>query len=370
MRTVLWFVATVSGLLIGVTPGWAHHAIAAKFDTEQNVTLKGIVTQIDWSNPHAHVFVNVGPTDNFINWAIELEGPVDLERAGWTSESLEVGTLVSIEGHPARDASRQVWAEAMVIDSTGDQVYTGRSTSPPLASETRPVPRWPDGQVRLSPEPGGLGFWAAPTATALVQEGIDVEVGPNGLLANLADASEVAPMRPWALALYRDRQQNFLKDDPEYLHCLPPGGPRQFMTPYGVQFIEDRMRKRIFVLLGSGNHNWRLIYLDGREQVGVQSGDADNPLYYGRSVGHWEGDTLVVDTVGFNERFWFSNGGLPHTDRLHLVERFTRSDYDTLEYHVTIDDPETYTRTWSSSWKLRLVRGQALPEYFCEENRP
>ena len=111
------------------------------------------------------------------------------------------------------------------------------------------------------------------------------------------------------------------------LNCKPPGGPRQFQLPYGVQFVEDRERKRIFVLIGSGNNNFRIIYTDGRSHAGQVGGDDDNPLYYGRSVARWEGDTLVADTRGFNEDFWFTNGGLPHTDQLRLIERFTRAGF-------------------------------------------
>ena len=92
-------------------------------------------------------------------------------------------------------------------------------------------------------------------------------------------------MQPWALALYIERQRRFLQDDPMYLNCKPPGGPRQFQLPYGVQFVEDRERQRIFVLIGSGNSNYRIIYTDGRGQKGQVGGDDDNPLYYGRSVG-------------------------------------------------------------------------------------
>ena len=79
--------------------------------------------------------------------------------------------------------------------------------------------------------------------------------------------------------------------------------------------MEDRERQRIFVLIGGGNNNFRIIYLDGRGYTGQVGGDDDNPLYYGRAVGKWEGESLVVDTRGFNEDFWFTNGGLPHTEQ-------------------------------------------------------
>jgi hypothetical protein len=99
------------------------------------------------------------------------------------------------------------------------------------------------------------------------------------------------------------------------------------------------------------------------------TGNDDNPLYYGNARGTWDGDTFVVDSKTFNDKFWFSNGGLPHTDLLHLVERFTRSDYNTLKYEVTIDDPGAYTRPWSATWNLQWV-AEDLPTYYCMDNRP
>ena len=105
-------------------------------------------------------------------------------------------------------------------------------------------------------------------------------------------------------------------------------------------------------------------------QFNKPGGDDDNPLYYGRAVGKWAGQTLEVDTRGFNEDFWFTNGGVPHTDKLRLLERFTRTDFDTLKYEVTVDDAGAYTRPWSTGWELRWVGGADLPVHFCQDNRP
>jgi len=135
--------------------------------------------------------------------------------------------------------------------------------------------------------------------------------------------------------------------------------------------VEDRERQRVFVLLGGGNSNYRIIYTDGRSPTAGQvSGDDDNPLYYGRSTAKWEGKTLVADTRSFNEDFWFTNGGLPHTDQLKLTERFTRLDLDTLRYEVTIDDVGAYTRPWTAAWTLRWVADEELPRHLCQDNRP
>jgi hypothetical protein len=110
-----------------------------------------------------------------------------------------------------------------------------------------------------------------------------------------------------------------------------------------------------------------LIYTDGRAR---KEDDKDFPTYYGRSLARWENDTLVIDARDFNERFWFSNGGLPHTPQLHVTERISRPDFNTLKYEVTIDDPGAYTKPWSSGWTLQWVQGEELPPYYCQDNRP
>jgi hypothetical protein len=92
-----------------------------------------------------------------------------------------------------------------------------------------------------------------------------------------------------------------------------------------------------------------------------------DPSYYGHSTGKWDGDTLVVDTVGFNEGFWFSRG-IPHTDLLHMTERFTRTDSNTTRYDVTIDDKGAYTAPWTAGFQLRWEPGTELFEYVCQEN--
>jgi hypothetical protein len=182
------------------------------------------------------------------------------------------------------------------------------------------------------------------------------------LLNNIDDAETVAPFMPWALALYKYRQENQLADDPVNA-CISPAGPRHLHYEGGFRIIQDRNYDRIYMMFGGGNRGWRLINMDGRE--------APNPeevvgTYYGHSTGNWEGDTLVVESTGFNDRFWFSNGGLPHTPALSLVERFTRSEFDTLEYEVEITDTRTYTRPWTATWTLDWVNGE-IAEDFCEE---
>jgi Family of unknown function (DUF6152) len=371
-KIVVGFGAVGLALFIAVGASLsAHHTVGAKFDPGKPVTLRGIITGIDWLNPHVHLFVNVTDGRGLTNWVVELESVVDLRASGWRRDSVKPGDRVTVQGFPARDGSSAVWGSSVVLSDSGKQVLN--VTAPPqtaAAQPARPTPRWPDGQPRLGAPPGETGYWGSPTSRTLMESGIVVPVDNDGMLRNVADAGKVAPLQPWARGLYQVRQRNFLREDPMFLYCLPPGGPRQFQQPYGVQFIEERDRQRIWIFQGSGNRNWRHIYLDGREQRGQPTGDANNPLYFGRSVGKWEGDTLVVDIKGFNESFWFSNGGLPHTDMLHLVERYSRPDMNTLRYEVTIDDPGAYTRTWTSAWELKWIAGEELPVYYCQDNRP
>ena len=369
-RSTAATLATALVALVHAT-AFAHHPIHGKFDPATDLTLSGVVTYVDWRNPHAHVFMNVGEGDETLNWAVELESPIDLEANGWTQATVLPGDSITVAGIVARDGTRQIWGESVVRSDSGSRVFQVSLEPPPPPLAPRPAPRWPDGQPSLGGTADAIdGYWSYPSATALVEDGVDVAMDASGLLEDLDDAGRVAPMQPWAQALYRHRQERSLRDDPMYLNCKPPGGPRQYMSHHGFQLIEDRERERVFVLLGSGNRNYRIIYLDGREHVGQVGGDDDNPLYYGRSVGSWEGDTLVVDTRGFNEDFWFTSGGLPHTSRLRLIERFTRTDLETLVYEVTIEDPGAYTRSWTSSWTLRWVGGEDLPFHLCQHNRP
>jgi hypothetical protein len=376
MRKVVFGATAGLALMLAIMPAKAHHEISAKFDTGKKVSLSGTVTGVDWANPHVHVFLNIKDASGLNNWAVELESPIDLQNGGWRRDSVKPGDSLKVEGNPARDGSRQVWAGGggTVAMADGKKLFGGASPVPASAAKQPPAPasadwHWADGTPRLGPPVGQTGYWAKPSQALLMQNGANLQTSPDGLLKNMADAEKVAPFQPWARDLFKNRQQNFLKDDPLYLYCMPTGGPRQFQTPYGVQFVEDRDRKRIFVLIGGGDHNWRLIYLDGREQKGQLRGDNDNPLYYGRAVGKWAGQTLEIDTKGFNERFWMSNGGLPHTDSLHLIEKITRPDFYTLNYEVTIDDPGAYTQNWTSSWKMTWIPGEELPVYYCQDNR-
>jgi hypothetical protein len=371
MRLTIASGTLVLALLLGVASLRAQYTLAAKFDPAKTLTLTGRVTQVDWANPYVHVLMKVPGQGLPTLWAVEVEGPIVLTNNGWSETSLAAGEEIRVEGFVARDGSKQIWANSLLMTRTGRQVYVGTNGTPrPRPTASGPAPRWPDGRPRLGPPPGQTGYWGYPSRAYLVEDGVTVKTDAYGLLGNIADASRVAPMQPWALGVYRLRQSMFLQRDPMRLDCKPPGGPRQFQQLYGFQFVEQPDFKRVFVLLGGGNRNRRTIYTDGRKHVGQVGGNDDNPLFYGHGIARWEGDAFVVDNRSFSEEFWFDNGGLPHTEQLQMTERFTRTDMGTMRYEVTIDDPGAYTRPWKSSWTLSWVPGDEMPYFLCQDNRP
>lgn len=250
----------------------------------------------------------------------------------------------------------------LLVACGGEQQSQAPAAVVESAPAAAPAPRHADGVINFDRAPGELGYWAMPSQHSLIEAGVEVPMDERGVLANLDDASKVAPFMDWSLGLYKYRQSNGLKDDPVNA-CISPAGPRHLMDPKGFRMIHDRNFDRMYVLFGGGNRNWRHIELDGRPLPNL---DEVVATYFGYSRGHWEGDTLVVDSIGFNDRFWFSNGGLPHTPALKLTERFSRPDHDTLVYNVTIDDARTYTRPWTSEWTLKWVDGD-IEEQFCEQ---
>jgi len=166
---------------------------------------------------------------------------------------------------------------------------------------------------------------------------------------------EKLPIQPWAEKLAAQRMS---KDDPE-ANCLPTGVPR--MAPYPWRIVQTPTH--VFFLFEGNIHSFRQIFLDGRKHPA----DLD-PTWYGDSIGSWEGDTLVVDSIGFNDKFWFDFAGHPHTEQLHIVERFRRPDLGHLDIEATITDPGAYTRPFTMYGHSVLQANADLFEYICNEN--
>ena len=216
-----------------------------------------------------------------------------------------------------------------------------------------PAPRMADGHPDLG---NSKGSWEPP--------GIGDMAGTGGGFAGSAqpDHKIDVPFLPWAKDVFASRNANFTKDDPEGF-CLPPGIPRMYATSFPFQIYQ--LPDRILFVFEGGAHMWRVVYMDGRKHT---LPERLNPTYLGEGIGHWEGDTLVVDVTGLNDRSWIDAAGHPHTEKLHVVERFTRVNELILHYEATIEDPGAYAKPWTTSWNILFHPGMEPFEYICQEN--
>jgi len=148
-------------------------------------------------------------------------------------------------------------------------------------------------------------------------------------------------------------------NDPVYHGCYPPGVPRVYLHPWPMQIVQARDE---IVMLFEYDSLRRQISTDGRPHD-----TSLGPTWMGDSVGHWEGDTLVVDAINFNSRTWIDRLGHPHSEALHVVERFRRTDHDHLVDDITIEDPKAYTKPWTAHLELQLRPAWRLEEQFCED---
>lgn len=200
-----------------------------------------------------------------------------------------------------------------------------------------PTPRKANGQPDLS------GVWLRRAGIVNIEQ--------------LLPKGDVLPYRPETL-----KRMSLLKsqDDPQ-LKCLPVATPRS--EPYPFRFVETPTH--IFILM-EAVHGYRQVFMDGRKHP---SGDDLQLSWQGHSIGHWERDTLVVDTVGFNDLTWFDNYGHVHSDKMHVVERFTRADLGHLNVSMLVDDPGAYSRPFTLHYTAELMPNAELMEYICDNEQ-
>jgi hypothetical protein len=214
---------------------------------------------------------------------------------------------------------------------------------PPARGPAGPVPRLSDGKPDFS------GIWNG--QQIVTEKGLVAAAGPGS-------AADVPPMLPWAAKITADRAATSYADDFE-ARCLPGTPPR--IPPYHMSLFSTP--KLVLVLFEGNTHMYRQFFVDGSDHPKNL-----RPTFYGDARAHWEGDTLVVDTIGLNDFSWVDGRGHPHTKQMHLTEKFRRPDYGNLAIDVTIDDPGTFTRPWIMHRVATLETGMEMTEYVCNEN--
>ncbi len=218
-----------------------------------------------------------------------------------------------------------------------------------------PIPRMPDGKANLAApaprlpdgKPDLSGIWNAPA----------------GYIRNLAkDLKDDVPFQPWAKAVYDERASGVhWKEDPD-ANCLPQGVPKVLFAPAPWRIVQT---PGVIFFVHEAFNLWWQVFLDGREYVP----HADNaPTWHGYSTGKWDGDTLVVDSRGFNGKVWLDQLGKPSTEALAVTMRFRRKDFGHMDIQITIDDPKAYTKPWNVAVEAQLLPNTELMEFICLEN--
>ncbi len=216
------------------------------------------------------------------------------------------------------------------------------------------IPRTPDGKPNLSApaprasdgKPDLSGIWMSTQARFNVAQSLK--------------PGDAVPFQPWAKAVFDERQDNNSKDDPS-ARCQPTGLTLRptLATPLKIVQIPG-----LTLVLYESRTTFRQIFTDGRPHPKV----VDWPAWQGFSIGKWEGDTFVVDTIGANGKFWLDQAGHPATEGFHLIERYRRRDFGRMDLEMTIDDPMAYTRPWTIYVEMALQPDTELLEFICEEN--
>jgi hypothetical protein len=217
------------------------------------------------------------------------------------------------------------------------------------------VPRTPDGKVDLNAPAqrtsyGKIdlsGFWMPENPTKHLLN-LAADLGPEG-----------PPLTPWARDVYNQRIATEGKDHPG-VSCLPSGIPEKDNIPDGLKFVQT---EDLTLLLHESRTIYRQIFTDGRPLP-----KNAQPTWMGYSIGHWDKDTFIVDTIGQNGKTWLDMRGLPGTEALRITERFSRPKIGHMDIDVTIDDPQAYTKPWNVKLSWRLLPDTDLIESICEEN--
>jgi hypothetical protein len=235
-------------------------------------------------------------------------------------------------------------------------LVTVLSLSSVIFAQTAERPRVAEAQTAASP-PDLSGVWGRLREGAIAR-------GYAPLVLEFSKAEP--PMTPWAAAkyktnsaLYRGSNPKTVLSDPVF-NCFPPGAPRIYLFNFPVQIVQIPGQ---VIMLFEYDHFVRRIYTDGRPHD-----EGQGPLWMGDSIGRWDGDTLIADTVSFNDRTLVDRVGHPHSDALHLVERIRRVDNDFLEIDFTIDDPKAYTKPWGAKLIFQLRMDWKIMEQICEDN--
>jgi hypothetical protein len=267
--------------------------------------------------------------------------------------NLEGPTPRTAEGHPDFTG---IWEFVDAFRGTrrggppGVIPGSGPTPVPPAAPSSAAAPATaapPPNPAPGPPPAGGTGLGPRP-------------IGPNQFFNIGSTLKDGLPFTPWAKALRKERTENNNKDNPD-AHCLPMGFMQFHTHPQPRKMIQT---PTLLVIIYEANYGLRQVFMDGRT---LPKEDPD-PWWYGYSIGHWDGDTLVVETTGFRDDMWLDVEGSPLTSTGKVTERFQRPNFGHLNIDITVEDPKAYTHPWTIRISDRIMLNTELIEFICNEN--
>ncbi len=317
------------------TVALGHHSVAVTFDTDQVVEIEGEITRIFWRNPHIRLTVRTMADGQAVDWNIEAGAVSRLARWGVSEGVLETGDIIKLAGFPSKRRANEMYGQNLLLPD-------GRE----LLLDYRLPPRWTDNAIggeRLSAGASGstLGIFRVWTS-----DGQSYDVGTESFpLTDAARAAQAA----W----------DPIRDNP-YYGCMPKGMPTIMQQPFPIEFVDrgDEIHLRIeeYDLV-------RTIRMSDQPP-----GRTGSPTLLGESVGRWDGETLLVTTTSIDWPYSFGQVGIPQSEAVVLVERFTvLDDGSRLEYEITSTDPATYTEPLTLRKSFFWVPGLELLPYECTD---
>ncbi len=370
MHTRAQVIAAAAALLICVAPAYSHHSNSF-YQVDQIITLEGTVKEWRWMNPHSWLYMVVtDASGKQQEWAVEARAPGVLGRAGWDRDILRPGEKVTVHASPAKNGepigiiARVTKADGTVLSNSPDfDRKVAAEAALPAAPKAAPTGATPNfagvyypaqegGGARPPPRRPGEPL-PPPTRSAPTSDGSQGR-GPN------------APkLTPEYLAKWNVIAQSRIGGSYEYdniANCLPPGMPAMMGMAYGMEIMQDAQKITFF---SEHQDALRRVYLDGRKPSEHVLND---PTYAGYSTGHWEGDTLVVDTVALSTKS-FIDSSSPHSEKMTVHERIRFVEPDVLEDQITVNDPEALTEPWHTTRRYRKATypNDELREFACAE---
>ena len=368
----------LSGVAISLFAGPAalgHHSFAM-FDNSRTETVTGTVTQLEWINPH--VWLHVRAVDDAGEehvWSFEAGAPSQLQEARWTPDSVSAGEVLEVAFHPLKDGSNGGQL-LEVTKEDGTWLCQGaacRQRLEELEEQGLPLDVDPDGTAAATPDPKPIpnfaGYWQRRgeyPSTWEVPDDPSQRPGPlvntltgQGLLW-VADHTDPV-LLPWNAEYLRERGEQEVIEVNTVAHniCWPSGVPQVSNLREPVQLLQEEDQVTI---LYQRDHQVRYVHLNQKHPEHVE------PSWYGHSVGHYEGDTLVVDTIGLREGTGVDRFNTQHTEQLHVVERFRLiEDGQALRVNFVVEDPGAFTQPWYGQATYGARPGP-ITEVVCAEN--